>query len=434
MRLTRTWTGTLSVLTIFILLLSACSDDESQPPPEGTVGEEAPGTTEMAGDDAEPPGTTEMAGDDAEPIIIGVAVSFTGFIAPFDQPALQFLQFRVEEINEAGGLLGRPIEIVTSDARSDIQQGAVAGQEVLEQGADFVFVTCDFDFGGGAASVANDAGVVVFSPCAASPKFGVEGIGPYAFTMAYGTPAEGAVMAEWAYSEAGWRTTYLLVDETIEYSRDSCASFEARWIQMAGEDSVIGRDTFLNDDPSIDSQITRIRGLDEEPDFVALCSFIPGGAQALRQIRAAGLDLPIVSGQGLDGSFWLDAVPNLSDLYYVTYASAFGNDPDQQVNELIAKYTEETGEQLNQAQAITGYSVMEALERAIERAGSTDSDLVKAELEKFDGEPLLVGPTTFTPDLHINMFRTLTVLQVQDGEHSVVTRWTPEQVPGYQQS
>ena len=65
-------------------------------------------------------------------------------------PAATGAQMAVDEINAAGGILGRQVEVVTADTQSDINQGARAGQEVIEQGADIMLVTPDFNFGGGA--------------------------------------------------------------------------------------------------------------------------------------------------------------------------------------------------------------------------------------------------------------------------------------------
>jgi branched-chain amino acid transport system substrate-binding protein len=67
---------------------------------------------------------------------------------------------------------------------------------------------------------------------------------------------------------------------------------------------VLGEDTFLNSDASIDAQITRINGLSAEPDVIMFCSYAPGGPSAIRQLRAAGIDQPIITGESMDGDYW----------------------------------------------------------------------------------------------------------------------------------
>jgi branched-chain amino acid transport system substrate-binding protein len=66
--------------------------------------------------------------------------------------------------------------------------------------------------------------------------------------------------------------------------------------------------------------------------------------------------------------------------------------------------------------AITGYSVIEAWTRAVERAASFEADKVREALENFKDEPLLAGPTTYTKDSHINMQRDLLLMEVKDGK------------------
>lgn len=401
---------TVLVLALVVpLVLAACGGDDEEAAPPGETGDVA-----------------EEAECD-EPFTVGGAMGLTGFITPWDLSTWNMAKLKIEEINAAGGLLGCEIETVESDTKSDINLGAVAAKEVLEQGADFVMVTCDYDFGGPAAREANAQGIIAFSPCAASPKFGAQGIGPYAFTMATGTPGQGAILAEWAY-EQDYRSAYVLLDETVEYDRTLCGYFKERWSQLDGT-SIAGEDVFKNGDPAISAQITRLKGLPEQPDFIFFCSYPPGGASALKQIRDAGIDLPVVTGESMDGDFWLEAVPNLSNFYNATYGSLFGDDPDPKVNELFDQYEQTYGERPILSHALTGYSVIEALETAAEKAGSLEPDALKEALESFQDEPLITGATTFTPELHMNVSREMRIMEIQNGSPAFVETFTPEQVP-----
>ena len=122
----------------------------------------------------------------------------------------------------------------------------------------------------------------------------------------------------------------------------------------------------------------------------------------------------------MDGDYWTEGIPNLNDHYTGTYASVFGDDLRQEVNDFFDSYAEKKGERACCSFALPGYSVIEAIARGIERAGTTDSDAVLAELNKFDNEPLLVGPTTFTEDLHINLQRPQAIIGIKDGKGYLV--------------
>ena len=360
-----------------------------------------------------------------DPIVIGAAVALSGFFAQYDDGPQKAAQLVVRDINERGGVLGRQLKLVFADTKSDIAHGAVAGVEVLDQGAQMIMVSCDYDFGGGAASMANSRGIIAFSSCAADPKFGVQGIGPYAFTMSSGTPGQGALMAEWGYNKQGYRKAYMLVDPTVEFDVSLCRAFKERWIEVAGQDAFLGEDTFQNNDPSIASQITRIKTLDLQPDFIMYCSYPPGGAAGVKQLRAAGVNLPLLSTEGMGGDYWLDAVPDLSDFYFAIYGSIFGDDPRPEINEVLDRFIEMHGGPPATGQMYAGYAAIQTWAKAVETAGSLDGDAVREVLESYRDEPSLVGATTYTSELHMSVTRPMTIMQVQNGEHSALGVFQP---------
>ncbi|MEQ9639164.1 MAG: ABC transporter substrate-binding protein [Alphaproteobacteria bacterium] len=365
----------------------------------------------------------------ADPIIIGAAIAQSGIAAPYDQDPSRAAEIAIEQINANGGVLGRPLKMIYADTKSDFAHGAVAGMEVLDQDADVVIVTGDYDFGGGAARAANSRGKIAIAPFAADPKFGVQGIGPYAFTFSTASITVGTVLAEFAW-EQGWKTAYTLTQNTIQYDQSVTRSFRKRFAELGG--TLLGEDSFAIDDASIAPQITRIKSLDTAPDVMLLSAFTPAGPTALRQIRAAGLDLPVVSAEDMDGDYWLEAVPNLSNFYFAAMASIFGDDPREDVRAFIEAFKERHGAHPTTAHTITGYDAIMGVARAIEEAGSTDGAKIKAALETFKDAPMLAGPTTFTPELHINLDRPLVIMNVTDGKHRFVEQRDPQKVPEVQ--
>lgn len=367
----------------------------------------------------------------ADDVVVGFPLALTGPLSPYDDGPHKAAILAIEKINADGGLLGRTIRYVDADTKSDPAQGATAATDVLSEDAALVMVTCDFDFGAPAALVAQASNVLAFSSCAADPKFGVQGIGNDAYTMASATLTQGTLLAEWAWDQ-GYRAPYILKDTMLEYTKSVCDSFDRRFAELATEGGVAGRDTFHGvNDTSISGQISRLKAAADAPDVMMFCGAVNGGS-AVRQIRAAGIDLPIMSGEGMDGAYWLDSVPGLSDFYVVTYASVFGNDPDPKVNEFVDAFERRWGESPVTSHALTGYSVIEAWALAVERAGTFETDAVRAELDKFDAEPLLMGATTFTPDVHINLDREMIILRIDDGKHVPVGRFSVRETPALQ--
>lgn len=351
-----------------------------------------------------------------DPVVIGAAIAQSGAIAPYDEGPAKAMEIAIEEINARGGLLGRPLKLITSDTKSDIAYGATAAQDVIDKGAAMVVVTCDYDYGGAAASVADGANLIAFSTCAGDPKFGPSGIGPNAFTMSTGSPGQAVALAEWAFGKKGWKTAYVLLDTSIAFDASFADAFERRWTELAGAGGLLGKDTFGGEDPQIASQITRLKALPAQPDVVVLSSFPPGGSSAMRQLRAAGVGQPLLLSESWDGDYWLEAVPNLSDAYLVTYGSVFGNDPRPEVTAFMDKFKAKYGAMPVTSHALTGYSVIQGWSKAVEKAGTFETDKVRETLETFVDEPLITGPTTFTKETHINMKRDLVLMEVKDGK------------------
>ncbi|MGD9538704.1 MAG: ABC transporter substrate-binding protein [Alphaproteobacteria bacterium] len=360
--------------------------------------------------------------------MIGFAGSTSGFMQAYSQPSTNAAIIAIEEINKKGGLLGKTIETVFADAKTDRVEGAKAGQAVVDQGADMVFVDCDYDFGAPAALAAENAGLISFFLCAESVLAGIEGVGPHSFSTSVLAAVQGAAIAEWGWNKKGWRSAYILLDDSIEYDKGICYGFDWMWRKLGGE--ILGHDVFKNDDPSIAAQVTRIKGLEKPPDLIELCTYNPGGASATRQIRAAGIDTPIGLGSSGTGSYWHDCCPGLSEVYIPEQGSIYGDDPNPKVEEFNKKYEAKFGHRPESQYVYPGYVGVEVWAKAVERAGTVDSDAVLAELEKFRAEPTLFGPRTFTSELHHQNQARYLIIQIQDQKGSVADEWTlSEPVP-----
>ena len=278
--------------------------------------------------------TASAAGD---PVVIGVASAQTGGFSFFDVPVKNAIELAAKQINADGGIEGRPVEVVVADTKSDPNQSAAAAIDVLDKGADVVVTMCDYDLGAPAAREADKAGKIALS-CAGSPLFGAKGIGPLAFSVNEGTPTQGVIAADFASSK-GWKTAYMLGDTGEDFTRTWCEEFKTAFTATNGADAIVGEDTFKQGDTTVASQVSRLRSSGVKPDVIALCGYPPTGATAIKQLRAAGIDAPIVTTSGFDGPYWLDSVPGVKDVFAVAPASIYGDDPSADVNTLIKDYT-----------------------------------------------------------------------------------------------
>lgn len=363
----------------------------------------------------------------AEPVKLGMVMSFSGWFQPIDASTVNGAKLAIKEINAAGGVLGSQIEVETFDNKSDPSLGAEGALDVIGKGAKAIIFPSDFDFGAPGAIVAQQNNVVALSG-ASDPKFGVKAVGPYAYSVSVAGQAQGALLAEWAFQEKGWKSAYVLLDNTISITKSICGSFSARWKELAGDAGLAGNDVFLNSDPSIAAQVSRINALPAKPDLIVLCSYAPGGPSAIRQLRAAGIDQPILTGESMDGDYWAGTVPNLSNFYVANYGSIYGDDPDPAVNEFFKRYQAEYGQRSDASYSLRGYSMVQAWAKAVTKAGSFDADKVAAVLDSFKGESLLIGPTSYSADLHIETTRPMTIVESQNGKFSSIGRFAAKSV------
>ena len=367
----------------------------------------------------------------ADKPVFGLVMSFSGWFAPIDADTIAGAKLAVAEINAAGGVLGQPIEVVEFDNKSEPPLGADGAVDVIGKGAKAILFPSDFDFGAPGAYVAQQKDVIAFSG-ASDPKFGVQGVGPLAYSTSNASQAQGGLMAEWAFKQKGWKTAYVLLDNTIAYTKSLCASFATRWTELAGKDGLLGQDTFLNNDPSITAQVTRITGLSKKPDLIFFCSYAPGGPSAIRQLRAAGVTAAIATGESLDGDYWVGSVPDLSNFYVVSYGSKYGDDPDANVNGFFKRFETKYGKKADVSYGLRGYSAVQAWAEAANKAGSLAGAKVAAVLDTFDKTPLVIGPTTYTSKLHIQTTRPMAILNATNGKFSCVGRFTVESFPPLQ--
>lgn len=346
------------------------------------------------------------------PIVIGMAIARSGFVAPYDDGPAKGAELAVAEINGRGGVLGHPLKLVYGDTKSDRALGTSTSLDLLGQGAKVMIVTCDFDFGSPAAIAATTKQVVAISPCAGSSNFDVPTLGPLAYSLGTTGTADGANEAQFAFDK-GYRKAYLWQDPSLAYAKEVCTSFRSAFGEKPGA-SVAGASTIQQQDTSFQVQIDQLRA--SRADVLELCSFNPGAATALRRLRAAGIDIPVIAGASMDGTYWLKAVPDLSNFSFNTYGLMGGNDPREQVNAFFADYKARFGQLPVTSYALTGHATVEMVAKAIEAAKTTDGPQLAKALDGLGSQETIIGPTGFDASHHIVSARPTLFIGIDDGK------------------
>ena len=362
----------------------------------------------------------------ASPIVIGWAFDSKGAMAPFDNPALAAAKLRVAQWNKKGGVAGRKLQIRTCDTQGNKPATAKAcALKLLSGGANVIFTTCDVDLAAPVVQEAINRGVLAIAPCIGTDQMGPKRFGPkgkLAFSFGNVAQDEGSAMAQYAWGR-GWRTASLATDGVIVYFKNVVQAFKARWTQLGGK--VVDQETYHSlGGNDVQNAISRVNAKKSDVivtatagAFGALSTFISG-------LRSLGNNTPVLNSWAGDGNYWLPKSPPVTNYYFVTYASIFGDDPNKAVNKLAKQIHAGTGGFLGGSAAIDG------LVTAVRRAGgSTNGAALAAKMEKFKKVPTLSGLVSFSPKLHTVFGRQYRVIKIQNNKAHLVGTVTAKVVP-----
>jgi len=360
------------------------------------------------------------------PIIIGWAFDGKGNMAPFDGPALAAAKLRVNQVNAKGGVNGRKLQIRTCDTQSNnLATAKACALRLIGQKANVLFTTCDVDLAAPVVRAAIDRGILAIAPCIGTDQMGPKRFGAkgrLAFSFGNVAQDEGSAMAQYAWSK-GWRTAALATDTVIVYFRNVIQAFEVRFKQLGGR--ILAKETYQSlGGTNVQNAVSRLNGVkagvyvtSTAGAFGALSTFVSG-------LRSLGNNTPILNSWAGDGTYWLPTNPKVTNYWFVTFASSFGDDPSPAINKLAKQVKAGTGG------FITGPSAIDGLVTAIKRAnGSTKGAALSNVMEHFKNVPTISGNISFSAKLHTVFGRRYRVIRIEDNVPKVVGTVVAKVVP-----
>jgi branched-chain amino acid transport system substrate-binding protein len=364
----------------------------------------------------------------ASPIVIGWAFDGNGAMAPFDGPALAAAKLRVNQINAKGGVNGRKLEIITCDTQGNKPAIAKAcALKLIGQGSNIIFTTCDVDFAAPVVQEAINRGILAVAPCIGTDQMGPKRFGPKgALAFSFGNVAqdEGSAMAQYAWGR-GWRTASLATDSVIVYFKNVVQAFKARWLQLGGK--IADEETYQ--DPTfggnnVQNAVSRLNNAKADVIVTSTAGAYGALAPLVTGLRTLGNNTPILNSWAGDGTYWLPKSPKVTNYYFVTFASSFGNDPNAAINKLAKQVHAATGG------FVTGPAAIDGVATAIRRAGgSTNGAALAAQMVKFKKVPTLSGLVSFSPQLHTVFGRQYRVIKIQNNVPRLVGLVVAKVVP-----
>ena len=348
-------------------------------------------------------------------IVIGGIFPLSGGVAVYGVECKNGIDLAIEEINAAGGVNGKNIVLISEDDEGNPDKTVNAYQKLTSK--DGVKLIIGSLTSGCTQAITNRAQaqkVVQIAPAATAPA--ITDAGDFIFRTCYTDPFQGKVGGKFASEDLGAKTAAILYDTGNDYSVGLTENFEAAFTAAGG--TIVSKEAYTTNDKDFNAQLTKIKSAN--PDVIYLPDYYNVVALISKQLRAQGIDVPIIGADGWDGILGNAGDEVLNGFYSNHYAVDSTSASVQNfVKAFNAKYSKDPN-----AFAALGYDSVYLLKDAILKAGSADSVAVKDALASISGE-YVTGNLSF--DVKHNPVKSAVMLEIikaDDGSLKTVYKTT----------
>ncbi|WP_295513633.1 ABC transporter substrate-binding protein [Streptococcus sp. UBA632] len=338
---------------------------------------------------------------------IGVNLELTGSVAAYGNAEKNGINLAVEQINKAGGVDGKKIEVITKDNKSENAEASTAATNLAVQSQVNAMIGPATSGAVAAASLnAQKTGVPLLTPSGTQDDLTIDkdGVKKYIFRTTFQDSFQGQVLAQYAYQNLNAKKVVLYYDNSSDYAKGIAEEFQRVY---PGE--IVTVATFASGDKDFQSALTKFKDLDY--DAIVMPGYYTETGIITKQARDMGIEVPILGPDGFnDDSFGdLAGVANTHDVYYVSGYSTKTALSDK-ATQFIEAYKKKYGSEPNMFAALaydSVYMIAEAAKGAKTSIGIADN---LAKLSQFDG---VTG--TMTIDKDHNPIKTALMVKMENG-------------------
>jgi branched-chain amino acid transport system substrate-binding protein len=346
---------------------------------------------------------------------LGLFIPLTGSQASFGIDALNGAKLAVSEINEQGGVLDHPVNLVVKDTESRTEQVAAVVGELIDTDKVVALIgeiTTDRTLA--AAPLAQERGIPLITPSATNEK--ITAIGNYVFRACYTDAFQAAMMTKFARSLEVEKVA-MLFDGNNPYGTSLSNAFKVDFIKQGG--SIVAEETFRAGDVDYATQLNAIKL--KNPEVVFLPSYFAEAAVIIKQARQLAIEVPFIGTDGWDSNELLKfAGQAVNNCYFASHFSS------ERLSDRAKSFSEVYRARFQAAPpslAALTYDAVWLLADALRRGGSTTSTALRdalAETKDFAG---VTGTIAFDQDR--NPKKPGIILRVQDGKFSYLETVEP---------
>lgn len=359
----------------------------------------------------------------AETIKLGALYNLTGGMSSIDAPALNGAKLQAKLINDQGGVLGKKLEIIGIDTKTDQKAAAIGAKKALASGVIAGLGYGDTTFVMAAAPLFQKKGIPFVTSGATHPML-PQWVGDRMFMVPFGDDDQSFAIADYAYNELGVRNVVVWTDNSMDFTKALSKFFKQRFQELGGK--LILEDFFMMGDKDFSAQIARLKNTSPKADAVFISAIPNEAGLTVKQIREAGLSLPVVSGDGFDTEL-VTTVPGdklANDVYFSTHTYREDNRPE--VVAFVTAYQKEYNRPPENAFAALGFDAVGLIADAIKRAGTTDGKALAAALRETKGFKAVTGEITYSRPSGVPM-KGVSIISVHGGKYKVEKIWFPKQ-------
>jgi branched-chain amino acid transport system substrate-binding protein len=368
-------------------------------------------------------GAKESSGSEGKTIKVGVNLELSGGVASYGESLENGIDIAVDEINKAGGVKGKKLEIVKVDNKSEAAEATNGAIKLTSQ--DKVTAIIGAATSGDTvaqAQIANDTKTILLTPSGTSPNVTVGDDGKlneYVFRTSYIDPFQGIVAGNFAAKELNVKNAAIFADSASDYAKGLAASFKETFEKAGGK--VVVEEAYVAKDTDFRATLTRIKA--KNPEFIFIPGYYEEVGLIVKQARELGITVPLMGADGWDSPKLVElaGADALNNTFITNHYTS--EDPDKNIQKFVTTYKEKfKGESPNAFNAL-GYDTVYLLADAIERAGGTDTTKIKEALENTKDFSRITGNITIDKD-H-NPIKSATVLEYKDGKQVFNTKVNP---------
>ncbi len=343
------------------------------------------------------------AGDNVR---IGVFMSLTGTTANFGISSTNGIKMAADEINNAGGINGKKIELLVQDDRSDASEAAtIVTKFVTQDQVHAILGEVASSRSIAAAPIAQNAKIPMLTPSSTNPE--VTRKGDFIFRSCFIDPIQGAAIAQFAARTLGAKRAAIMVDRKNDYSTGLEKNISETFARLGGQ--MVATQSYQEGDQDFNAQLTSIKG--SNPEVIFVPGYYNDVGLIAKQARDRGLNVPLVGGDGWD-SAQLYAIGGsaLNGSFFTNHYSPYDTDP--KVQKFVNDYKSRFGS-VPDALAATAYDAAHIMFDAIKRSKSLNGQDIRDALAATNEFPGVTGQVTFNENR--DAVKPIVVIEIKDG-------------------